>query len=229
MPAVATVTWTQLTWELLRLTGDPHYADQLEHTVYNALLAAQDPMNGNICYFTPLNGKKNPTPGINCCVSSEPRGISMIPQLTWGTREGGAAVLLYVPGHVTLQTGAEEVSIETRTNYPAGGSIALTVRPLRTARFPLYLRVPAWTTSYTATVAGHKFNGTPGQFLTIDREWEAGDQVDVDLDLTVRVVPGRRVIRSAWRFSADPSFWRWSRAVIRACSICKLPVRTAWM
>src|ERR1022692_1045969 len=74
----ATVTWLQLTWQLLRLTGEPEYAEQLEHTVYNALLGAQDPRIGDICYFTPLNGKKSPGPGINCCVSSEPRGISMI-------------------------------------------------------------------------------------------------------------------------------------------------------
>ena len=185
-----TVTWTQLTWQLLRLTGEPQYAEQLEHTVYNALLAAQDARNGNICYFTPLNGKKNPTPGINCCVSSEPRGISMIPQLSWGTRNGGATVLLYVPGHVTVQTSAGEVGIETKTKYPADGSVGLTLRPAKASKFALYLRVPAWTARYTATVAGHKYTGTPGEFLTIDREWKAGDQVDVDLDLTVRVVSG---------------------------------------
>jgi DUF1680 family protein len=185
-----TVTWTQLTWQLLRLTGEPQYAEQLEHTVYNALLAAQDSKNGNICYFTPLNGKKNPTPGINCCVSSEPRGISMIPQLSWGARTGGVAVLLYVPGHVTLQTSAGKVAIETKTNYPADGTIGLTLHPAKASKFALYLRVPSWTTRYTATVAGHKYTGTPGEFLTIDREWKDGDQVNVDLDLTVRVVPG---------------------------------------
>ena len=97
---------------------------------------------------------------------------------------------MYVPVHAALQTGAGEVGIETKTTYPEGGSIALTLHPAKTAKFPLYLRVPAWTASYTATVAGHKYTGTPGQFLTIDREWKAGDQVEVDLDLTVRVVPG---------------------------------------
>ena len=30
----ATVTWLQLTWQLLRLTGEARYAEQLEHTVY---------------------------------------------------------------------------------------------------------------------------------------------------------------------------------------------------
>ena len=39
----ATVTFLQLTWQLLRSTGEPQYADLLEQTVYNALLGAQDP------------------------------------------------------------------------------------------------------------------------------------------------------------------------------------------
>lgn len=185
-----TVTWTQLTWQLFRLTGDPRYAEQLEHTVYNALLGAQDPRNGNICYFTPLNGKKGPTPGINCCVSSEPRGISMIPQLAWGTLKAGPAVLFYLPGNVTLHTLAGDVAIESKTTYPGSGSVILTVRPSTATKFPLYLRVPAWTAHYTATVAGREYQGTPGQFLAIDREWKAGDQVNIDLDLTVRAVLG---------------------------------------
>ena len=186
----ATVTWLQLTWQLLRLTGEPQYAEQLEHTVYNALLGAQDPRNGDICYFTPLNGKKSPTPGINCCVSSEPRGISMIPQLAWGQRENGVAIVLYAPGHVSVDTRNGTIGIESRTNYPADGTVVLTVHPSKPARFPLSLRVPAWTAKYSATVGGQQYKGIPGQFLTIDREWKAGDEVHIDVDLTPRVVAG---------------------------------------
>jgi hypothetical protein len=186
----ATVTWLQLTWELLRLTGEPQYGEELEHTAYNALLGAQDPANGNICYFTPLNGKKSPTPGINCCVSSEPRGISMIPQLAWGARGDGAAVVLYVPGHVNLPTRAGNLAIDVRTNYPAEGSVTLTLHPAQAGRFPLYLRVPKWTARYTATIRGQNFGGTPGEFLAIDRQWKSGDQVNIEMDLTTRVLPG---------------------------------------
>jgi DUF1680 family protein len=185
-----TVTWTQLTWQLLRLTGDPRYAEQLEHTVYNALLAAQDPANGNICYFTPLDGKKNPTPGINCCVSSEPRGISMIPQLAWGTRGGGVEMNLYVPGQITLQLPAGEVGIETLTGYPNHGKVSIALHPAKTMKFPIFLRVPAWTARYQATVAGHPYIGKPGEFLSIDREWKQGDTVEVEMDLTEREVSG---------------------------------------
>lgn len=185
----ATVTWLQLTLELLRLTGEPQFAEQLEHTVYNALLGAQDPKNGDICYFTPLDGKKGPTPGINCCVSSEPRGISMIPQIAWGTTSG-PMINFYVPGRVTLQTARGEVSIESRTNYPVEGAVGLTINPARPSKFPLHLRVPEWTKSYQAIVGGREYKGTPGEFLTIDREWKAGDQVNIDVDLTVRMVQG---------------------------------------
>jgi DUF1680 family protein len=182
----ATVTFLQLTWQLLRLTGGVQYAEELERTVYNALLGAQDARTGNICYFTPLNGKKSATPGINCCVSSEPRGISMIPQLTWGALGDGAAVLLYVPGTVKLETKAGLVTLESKTTYPIDGSVELTIRPSRPSRFPLFLRVPAWTTRYRA----NGIAGTPGQFLTIDREWKSGDTVRIEMDMTERLVPG---------------------------------------
>jgi hypothetical protein len=186
----ATVTFLQLTWQLLRVTGQAQYADQLEHTVYNALLGAQDPRNGDICYFTPLNGKKGPTPGINCCVSSEPRGISMIPQLAWGRLGEGAAVLFYAPGQAAVDTRAGEVAIESRTGYPLDGAVELTVRPAKAARFPLYLRVPAWTARYEAVAGGRTYQGEPGAYLTIDREWAPGDAVKIDMDLTTRVIPG---------------------------------------
>lgn len=182
----ATVTWLQLTWQLLRLTGEAQYAEQLEHTVYNALLGAQDPRTGDICYFTPLNGKKSPTPGINCCVSSEPRGISMIPQLAWGSRAGGVAIVFYAPGHVTVNG----VSLDVKTSYPAEGKVAITVNPAKGGRFPIFLRVPAWTARFAANAGGQTYPGVPGEFLTIEREWTAGDQIAIDMDMTVRVLPG---------------------------------------
>jgi DUF1680 family protein len=186
----ATVTFLQLTWQLLRSTGEPQYADQLEQTVYNALLGAQDPSNGNICYFTPLDGKKSPTPGINCCVSSEPRGISMIPQLAWGRRGDGAAIVFYAPGRVSLDTAAGSVAIESRTNYPLTGAVELTVSPAKSASFPLYLRVPSWTAHYEAVAGGSTYQGTPGGWLAIEREWTPGDPVKIAIDLTTRVLPG---------------------------------------
>jgi DUF1680 family protein len=186
----ATVTFLQLTWQLLRSTGESRYADLLEQTVYNALLGAQSPATGDICYFTPLNGRKSPTPGINCCVSSEPRGISMIPQLAWGRRGDGAAILFYFPGRMSVDTSAGAVTIESRTQYPSDGAVELTVSPAKSARFPLYLRVPSWTAHYQAIAGGRRYTGEPGAWLTIERNWEPGDSVKIEVEITTRVVSG---------------------------------------
>lgn len=182
----ATVTWLQLTWRLLRLTGDSQYAEELERTVYNQLLGAQDPHNGNICYFTPLNGTKKPGPGINCCVSSEPRGISLIPQLAWGTLPSGPVVELYTAGSVETPFA----KIVADTEFPKQGSVRFTVHDPKLGGFTLSLRVPQWTRSFTATIGKQKLTGKPGDYLEIDREWKDGDTVSVEIEMTVRALPG---------------------------------------
>ena len=152
----ATVTWLQLTWRLFRLTAEPEYADELERTVYNQLLGAQDPHNGDICYFTPLNGTKKATPGINCCVSSEPRGISLIPRNDLGTMEkvrhpalcgriGGNAVARIVRKQHFQST--ERSAHDTRSQAKRLPSLVF-----------------RWT-QFTATIAKHA-DGRSGAFLT---------------------------------------------------------------
>jgi DUF1680 family protein len=197
-----TVTWIQLTWHLLRLTGEHKYADELERSVFNQLLAAQDPQNGNICYFTPLIGRKNATPGINCCVSSEPRGISMIPQLTWGALDGGIAVLLYTPGAVTIDGN----QLIEQTNFPDSGKVTFYVHPGgKKAEFPIYLRVPYWTSKFNVNVNGKPAEtGTPGHFVKLERVWKQADKIDVDMDMTVRVLSGGASYPNAIAFQRGP-------------------------
>jgi uncharacterized protein len=187
----ATVTWLQLGWQLLRLTGEPQYAEEIERTVFNHLTGAQDAKNGNFCYFTPLVGRKRPSATISCCLSSGPRGISMIPELVWGMREDGPAVLLYAPGEATIPVREGlDVLLRAETRFPADGAVTLTVRTPRVARFPLYLRVPSWCTKYTATVKGEAAEGKPGQFVKLERSWLPGETVQIQMDLPVRVAPG---------------------------------------
>ena len=181
-----TVTWIQLNLELLRLTGEAKYSDQLERSVFNQLLAAQDSQNGDICYFTPLNGRKKGSPGISCCVSSEPRGIAMIPLTAWGEREGGIAIEQYAPGHVSTTLA----DIASETTFPWSGHVVYTVNPKAGKAFSVYLRVPSWTHGYTATVGGKNYSGHPGEYLEIARRWMRGDRIDVDMEMTVQVISG---------------------------------------
>jgi hypothetical protein len=200
-----TVTWLQLNMQLLRLTGEAQYAQQIERTVFNQLLAAQDPLTGNICYFTPMDGRKKPSTDINCCRSSEPRGISLIPRLLWGALDlippgvivdpvdprraipAAVAIEIIAPGEALIAG----VHVKSETNYPFDGHAVFTLTPDQPHRFTFALRVPEWAAAFRATGPdGKQVTGRPGEYLRLNRKWKRGDRVEVDVDLAVRFTPG---------------------------------------
>ncbi len=55
---------------------------------------------------------------------------------------------------------------------------------------PVFLRVPSWTARYSAKAGEQSYDGKPGELLRIERDWKPGDRIDIDMDTTVRVLPG---------------------------------------
>ena len=200
-----TATWQQLNLHLLRLTGEPKYADELERITFNSLVGAQSPRDGSVCYFVPMNGRKRfgevshgILPDVSCCASSIPRGVALIPQYIVGSLAGGRAVVWqYVPGVYPLRltnTGGElPVELRVSTPYPQEGRATIAVQfpqPLKAApRFALLLRVPDWCSDFRATVGGQTYAGKAGQLMTLDRLWQNGESVEVTLSLDLRVLP----------------------------------------
>jgi DUF1680 family protein len=50
--------------------------------------------------------------------------------------------------------------------------------------------VPGWAGTYVATVAGKKYIPLTGDYLTITRDWKAGEKIVLDIALPVRIVNG---------------------------------------
>ncbi len=78
-----TTTWIQLNWQLLRLTGEAKYGDEIERAYYNHLAGAQLPDGSQWCYYTPLEGTKPYGNATNCCLSSGPRAMALLPQMVF--------------------------------------------------------------------------------------------------------------------------------------------------
>ena len=95
--------------------------------------------------------------------------------------------MLYTPGSF----GTPYARIESDTSFPAGGSVRLKIADARKKEFTLYLRVPRWTRSFNVTVGKQKLSGKPGTLLPIQSEWEDGDTVQIEMDMTVRLLPGK--------------------------------------
>ena len=211
-----TVTWLQLTTHLLELTGEVKYADELERTIYNALLAAESPVDGEVSYYTPLIGYKgfgesshDPSlPGISCCSSSIPRGIAMIPEFSSGTLNGKPALLQYIQGKHALQyvKGGKrmDVNLHVRGDYPDSGEIEIEVNPQKAMRFPLVLRVPEWAEGFQASVDGDNYKVSDNRLIEIERKWSPGDKVKVTIPMLFRLVPDTDATSKMMAFARGP-------------------------
>jgi DUF1680 family protein len=183
----STFSWIQLNRELLAVTGEAKYADEIEKSAYNDLLGAQTPEGDNWCYYSFPNGKRVYTTYWRCCKSSGPWALEELPPVAYGaTSEGHIAVNLYGPGEATLATpAAGAVRIQQVTRYPYEGDIRLSVQPERAAKFTLLLRIPGWADSAVIQVNGQAFTGPAlaNTYAAIERHWQPGDVITLSLPM----------------------------------------------
>lgn len=192
-----TVTWIQFNLQLLQITGNPKYAEELERSVYNHLLAAENPQTGCVSYYTALQGAKpyRCDQGFSCCLSSVPRGISLIPEMMGGKINNVFTVLMYETGVATENIMANDnakikLNIKAVTQFPLDGKVDFIVSPSKAAVFTLNFRVPGWAENFTAKVGDQKYYGKKGHLLSINRKWNAGEHISISFDMPLQVIPG---------------------------------------
>jgi DUF1680 family protein len=195
METCVTVTWMKFAAQLLRLTGDPQYADQIERSVYNPLLAAQKDDGTWWCHYNPLEGQRGPAPEHcnmhqNCCVANGPRGLMLLPALAVMVGRDGPVVNFYEPAAATLPLASgQSVQLDIQSDYPRSGDVEITVRPPAPVQFTLSLRIPAWAQEAKVELNGQAAGGIqPGTYARLPRRWEPGDKVRVSFALPVQLV-----------------------------------------
>jgi DUF1680 family protein len=195
-----TTSWVQLNAQLLRLTGEERYAEQLERAIYNHLLAAQRPDGTQWCIYTPLQGTKRFSAETSCCLSSGPRAIALLPELAYfkyreATQEG-ICVNLFERSRATLVLGGSRVTLEQATEFPRSGYSRFTVHCATPARFGMRIRVPEWAGDFLVRPPGAgSFAALPqsrrgGWYEVPPRVWRDGEVIEVRIDLDGRLIAG---------------------------------------
>ncbi|MBS0373005.1 MAG: glycoside hydrolase family 127 protein [Proteobacteria bacterium] len=221
----ASVNWIEFNAALLELTGEARFAAEIERTVYNHLLAAQDPDGGDLCYYTAFAGRKEYSPGLLCCVSSGPRALARLPRLAFGTDAEGIVVLLYAAARARLEAAGTTVDVALETDFPADGRVRLRVSPEAPARFRVRLRVPDWCPRFEVRMHGRVAGGARGEYLDLVEDWEPGATIEIELALPLERMagparyPGHEYLRRgpqllALEASLNPSLPDLSRAAI---------------
>ena len=197
-----TVTWLQFNAQLLRLTGEARFADQLERVILNQLLGAQTCDGSGWGYYVQMEGIKPyyngsvdgvPGVGFSCCLSSGPRGLALIPTFAVTTDVDGAVVNLYESGQAKLRLrNGTPVQIDTDTLYPGEDTVRITVSPATKKSFAVKLRIPSWSRTASLQVNGKEVKikrGADG-YAKIQRTWKPGDKIELNLKQEARLIVG---------------------------------------
>jgi uncharacterized protein len=180
---------------LLRLGRDSVHGDLMERIVLNSLFAAQSPDGRHIRYYTAFEGRRSYYKADTyCCPNNYRRAIAHLPQLLYYRDNGGITINLYTQSSAEVAlAGGFRVTLRQETDYPTSGKVLLHVEAPREMKFPLRLRIPSWCKAARVAVNGKPVNGlvASGRFFAIERDWKAGDRVELDLPMSWRWVKGR--------------------------------------
>jgi DUF1680 family protein len=204
-----TVTWIQLNQGLLAITGDLKYVEQIEKSIYNHLLGAENPQTGCVSYYTPLTDKKPYSCDITCCTSSVPRGIAMIPYFTFGNVKNIPTLMLYElalykENLITTDKKNIALSVKVVSNFPENGVAVITINTSQKASFPISFRVPSWCHSFIAKLGDKEYKGTTNQYVTIQREWVSGEEIKVSFDMPIQIIQGGKSYPGQIAFQRGP-------------------------
>ena len=201
--------------EMAEITGDVQFADHLERVAFNALPTQATDAYDARQYYQQVNQvmitdhRRNfeqshdgtdilygLLTGYACCTSNMHQGWPKFTQNLWyAIHDGGLAAMVYSPCNVTAEVaGGVRVTIAERTQYPFDEQIRFEIRidgrKVKTAEFPLRLRIPGWCEGATVAVNGQAV-ASPGKgsVAEVRRAWRTGDVVTLRLPMEVAYNP----------------------------------------
>jgi len=209
--------------QTIAVTGDVQYMDALERMAYNALptqttddynakqyfqIANQVQVKRGVFSFslpfsrqmTNVFGMRS---GYTCCLANMHQGWTKFATHLWYTSASGAlAALEYAPCIVTAPVGKQRVPVTIKeiTDYPFDENILFEITADKPVAFPLQVRVPAWCKEGILLLndtENQRVQG--GQIITLDRTWQNGDKLVLQLPMEIRVSQWGRNTRAIER------------------------------
>ena len=111
-----------------------------------------------------------------CCRSNFHFAWPKFVQSLWMRKADGLAAVAYAPSCVTTDVA----TIRTSGAYPFGDAVALEILRAKGGAWPLFVRIPGWAKAPKVAVNGTPVKGVAaGGFVRIDRDWRAGDRVEM--------------------------------------------------
>lgn len=166
------------------------YADYYERTLYNGILASQDPDSGMATYFQgarPGYMKLYHTPEHSfwCCTGTGMENHVKYRDSIYFHDASALYVNLFVPSAVRWRE--KEAVLTQTTSFPDSATTMLRWSLKRPTDATLKLRHPGWSRAATVLVNGAEVarSAEPGRYVDLTRRWRDGDRVELRLIMAV--------------------------------------------
>lgn len=198
----ANIGYAMWSWRMLQITGRAQYADVVETVLYNSGLSSLSADGCRFFYANPLawDGRNDwPTKHYTetrwfvhscyCCPPQVARTIAGLGRWAYSVSADGVWVHLYAGNQLrTKLADGSTVGLTQKSDYPWDGNVRIVVTETPQRPWTLRLRLPAWAARAALSVNGEPFSAEPGAYATLQRKWSAGDVVDLNMPLAVRLV-----------------------------------------
>jgi DUF1680 family protein len=194
----ASTTETCNTYNMLKLTSalfadnpQARYTDYAERALWNHILASQSSQTGMVCYFVPLQaGGKKPfqdPEAFTCCTGSGMENHARYGEYIYARSDD----TLWVNQFISSELNWEErgVRVKQESQLPGNGKVKLQIFSESPSKFILRLRRPHWAGAFQIYLNGNLQDGdnTTGSYVTMERTWEHGDIVEIDMPPSLRM------------------------------------------
>lgn len=168
------------------------YADYYERTLYNGILASQDPDSGMATYFQgarPGYMKLYHTPEDSfwCCTGTGMENHVKYRDSIYFHDDSAIYVNLFIPSSVTWK---EKGAVLTQsTTFPEAPTTTLRWTLTKPTEATLKLRHPHWSRDAVVLVNGVETarSTDPGSYVDVPRTWKNGDRVELRLTMETAV------------------------------------------
>ena len=202
--AIGNLLWN---WRMLLITGEARFADVIEQTLFNSVLAGIS-LNGTSFFYTNTLRQLDPMPvplrwprhrqkfiGCFCCPPNVVRTIAQSATYAYARRDRDLSVILY--GQNTLDLG--DLKLRQETEYPWDGQIRITIDAAPQPKFSIKLRIPGWAKDAVVRLNGNRLADVvqSGSFLEIRRGWSAGDVIELELPMPARLIEAHPLVEES--------------------------------
>ena len=197
-------------WRMLQTTGEEKYADVMETSLYNSVLAGVSLDGKKFFYTNPLRLSKDFPYTLRwprerqsyiscfCCPPNTVRTLCEAQNYAYSISQKGVWFNLYGGNQLdTKLTDGSVLKLTQVSDYPWDGKVVTTVDKVASKKaFSMNFRIPEWCEKATLTVNGKPVDAdlSAGKYAEVNRVWKKGDVVELNLAMTVKLMESNPLV-----------------------------------